>query len=1584
MNCLGETSLGLSASYSQTFVVDNIKPVASFEIFPLDENLRTVQFRASSFDADGTVVGGLLQMTTPLGAYYEYHVGEELTLNLTKPGTYIFSYSVQDNDGEWSQVVIKEYEVFNQAPTIQLSSNEVNEYRREFSLMWLAQDNDSSVVTTKLKATSETGDVLTLNTDQNPVIFRLSSPGKWIVSGEVIDEDGAAASSQVEITAKNHAPVSNITVENDNPKQFEVIELSAQGSSDPNGDPISYVWEFEDGTKKTDSVIYHHFVEIGEHKVKLQVIDIFGMSTTSEYIVHVEQADYAAPVAKMNIGGKFNEQTNELQGKLYADIGMTDSSEGEIISYDWSISDGTTYTGKRIYGHEFKMAGSYTVSLTVKTEFAQVDTVTKEIHVTNPVDPQDIASAYELIITGINRIGFNSKNVHLVLDVPLAQNIPQIPSISINESGVVNALTRISKKRFEADIVLDEGYNDIEIELYDENNNFIRKSLTIKAGSVNKVLALKTDSESLLTNRNLILSYVEDNAPVQIELVSDENGLIHFENLPQLKGSLTLIDPNYEYTYFGEIDMLDEVLIAKEIAESQISNNDFSQGVLGWDLEANKKEVLNDGQNNYLNLEFLSDRGGRVKRVFSHQGDEKFIQTKIKLSSLLAGQRAKVQLINTKTGQIWEKLIKGEIHDSFEEITPVVKANDGDKVKLDIEIFKEEQSTGFLERTFGIKKAHAQTVILMNVLPLETKAFLVNIKLLDLNNASSSLSSLYNLTPLTHLSLGDYEEGSNAIYAEASFESLGQYDGEIRLDSIEIVQDETTLPITSVGENFQGILSFYGVPYKKGYVSSYLDSQKLTNTTQGELADFSPLFLIPSNADTFNAEDRVLIKVGFSIRSRFNNQVVETQEFKEFSFRPNKLLFNRNVPESRVYPLRNGRLLDLEAPHFGDYWASPYTVKALVDLLANKKLNFIIGDISNINGHRPNIGDVDETFFGKHRWHNDGYRFDAVTTNFGGGSDGLDFASFIDLREMVLNPKIVKHLQKVRVSIPVGFSGRKIRGMCLKGRSILKLTNLSTSSYGISRDTSRDHSTHWHLKLKTGNGASYFSYANNPIESQVEELVDKDDQGRTIRTFKLIDNSHLMYFNLYRVSGQNKIESLFDNDLISETKTLTNLPDRLGGRNAWAKIESVVGSEVKITYSLGVNLAGLSEYKIYVGYNNPVIEANSKEMYSCTSSDYTLIPNEVTDCNQDGVHNDRARITEFGGYIGEHVEITNTANVVNGARVCGNAKIQTENFGFTGSDIVVESGTVIGDYCSYVSLVGGFFIPVEKNDYSRFKNTELCTTPVANSNSLFYFENKGGDSFTSSYKGKNIINSKLNGENIIKDSNVYNSDISAVNFQASNAFVGDVNGSERNTIIQGGKGAIYNSLIARSLWVMPYYTWHFDGNYYGTYAQSTIDDNTVVLDSYLEHYFYIGGDVGFGGPQVKNSEIRGNKFYYNNITKDFYIMSIERESKINDSFVKGNLQIYNSNIINAYINSLSNKFRSHITHTSFMGAIGAENNACFAEVRYPFSGGMCNQQYIRNEEGDIALMSIEYDEYSSEPGDGHYADGDIPQGGQLP
>ena len=67
-----------------------------------------------------------------------------------------------------------------------------------------------------------------------------------------------------------------------------------------------------------------------------------------------------------------------------------------------------------------------------------------------------------------------------------------------------------------------------------------------------------------------------------------------------------------------------------------------------------------------------------------------------------------------------------------------------------------------------------------------------------------------------------------------------------------------------------------------------------------------------------------------------------------------------------------------------------------------------------------------------------------------------------------------------------------------------------------------------------------------------------------------------------------------------------------------------------------------------------------------------------------------------------------------------------------------------------------------------------------------------------------------------------------------------------------------------------------------------------------------------------------------------------------------------------------------------MGAIGAENNACFAEVRYPFSGGMCNQQYIRNEEGDIALMSIEYDEYSSEPGDGHYADGDIPQGGQLP
>ena len=56
-------------------------------------------------------------------------------------------------------------------------------------------------------------------------------------------------------------------------------------------------------------------------------------------------------------------------------VHFTDKSTGNPISWSWNLGDGTTSTDQSPY-HNYKTAGSYTVSLTVTNPFG-TDTATK-------------------------------------------------------------------------------------------------------------------------------------------------------------------------------------------------------------------------------------------------------------------------------------------------------------------------------------------------------------------------------------------------------------------------------------------------------------------------------------------------------------------------------------------------------------------------------------------------------------------------------------------------------------------------------------------------------------------------------------------------------------------------------------------------------------------------------------------------------------------------------------------------------------------------------------------------------------------------------------------------------------------------------------------------------------------------------------------------------------------------------------------------------------------------------------------------------------------------------------------------------
>ncbi|MCM8762975.1 MAG: PKD domain-containing protein [Candidatus Omnitrophica bacterium] len=81
----------------------------------------------------------------------------------------------------------------------------------------------------------------------------------------------------------------------------EPVLFSASRSSDPDGDPLTYTWDFGDGTTGQGKEVTHTYNKPGEYKVTLVVSDNFAQSdcksSTAGFIANVKQA----PVAVMNI-----------------------------------------------------------------------------------------------------------------------------------------------------------------------------------------------------------------------------------------------------------------------------------------------------------------------------------------------------------------------------------------------------------------------------------------------------------------------------------------------------------------------------------------------------------------------------------------------------------------------------------------------------------------------------------------------------------------------------------------------------------------------------------------------------------------------------------------------------------------------------------------------------------------------------------------------------------------------------------------------------------------------------------------------------------------------------------------------------------------------------------------------------------------------------------------------------------------------------------------------------------------------------------------------------------------------------------
>lgn len=152
-----------------------------------------------------------------------------------------------------------------------------------------------------------------------------------------------------------------------NPDSGEVpltVEFDATSSFDPDGEIVSYEWDFDGDGRYDDAegeIVEYEFTQEGNYDVSLRVTDNNGESATTTETIEAGsvgglRAIITAPVGEGD--SYYVDEKYEFEGDL------SQIREGKIVKYEWDLGDGTKKTSKSV-SHTYEAAGMYQVALTV-------------------------------------------------------------------------------------------------------------------------------------------------------------------------------------------------------------------------------------------------------------------------------------------------------------------------------------------------------------------------------------------------------------------------------------------------------------------------------------------------------------------------------------------------------------------------------------------------------------------------------------------------------------------------------------------------------------------------------------------------------------------------------------------------------------------------------------------------------------------------------------------------------------------------------------------------------------------------------------------------------------------------------------------------------------------------------------------------------------------------------------------------------------------------------------------------------------------------------------------------------------------
>ncbi len=183
--------------------------------------------------------------------------------------------------------------------------------------------------------------------------YTFTTPGAYIVSLTVTDNDGRTANDAVTITVRddtpaNQGPVANAgadqTVVDADNNGSENVTLDGSASTDSDGSIVSYVWS-ENGSEIATGANPAVDFAVGSHTVTLTVTDDQGATGNDNVLIVVNAPVPNTPVANAGPDQATIDTDDNGNEGITLDGSASTDADGTITSYVWTSNDTEIATG---------------------------------------------------------------------------------------------------------------------------------------------------------------------------------------------------------------------------------------------------------------------------------------------------------------------------------------------------------------------------------------------------------------------------------------------------------------------------------------------------------------------------------------------------------------------------------------------------------------------------------------------------------------------------------------------------------------------------------------------------------------------------------------------------------------------------------------------------------------------------------------------------------------------------------------------------------------------------------------------------------------------------------------------------------------------------------------------------------------------------------------------------------------------------------------------------------------------------------------------------------------------------------------